>query len=185
MIWKWRTRKRDLAGKSALVPVDKQYDIVITSGGGYPLDKTMYQSIKGYVGALEAVKDGGTVIIATRNEEGVGSPEFTELLHRLENPMQYYELTMKPNYIAKDQWMIQELVNGLHRCDLLYYTEGISADELRNCLATPISSMEDGIAMAIKKHGPDAKILVIPEGAYVLPKPAQPVECLYSWQTKG
>lgn len=169
--------------KCTIVPVEQQYDIVVTCGGGYPLDKTMYQSFKGLVAALEAVKEGGTIILATQNEEGVGSKEFTELLHRLENPMQFYELTMGPNYIAKDQWMIQELVNGLHRCELLYYTEGISDEELRACLLTPISSVEAGIEHALKRHGSHAKILVIPEGPYVMPKPPVAVENLYSWQT--
>lgn len=169
--------------RCTLVPVEQQYDIVVTCGGGYPLDKTMYQSIKGFVGALDAVKEGGTVILATQNEEGVGSPEFTELLHRLEKPMQFYDLTMGPNYIAKDQWMIQELVNGLHRCELLYYTEGISDEELRACLVTPIPSVEAGIEQLLQHHGRNAKILIIPEGPYVMPKPPVPVENLYSWQT--
>jgi lactate racemase len=172
-----------LVEKNTVRPIDKQYDIVVTCGGGYPLDKTMYQTFKGFVGALEAVKEGGTIIIAAQNEEGIGSPEFSGLLKRLENPMQFYELTMKPNYVAKDQWMIQELVNGLHRCQLLYYTEGIADEELRQCLVQPIASVEDGIDQALRHHGHNASILVIPEGPYVLPKPPVAVDHLYSWQT--
>jgi nickel-dependent lactate racemase len=137
------------------------------------------------VAALEAVKPGGTVIIASRNEEGCGSKEFTELLHRLQNPMEFYDLTMGPNYIAKDQWMIQELVNGLHHCELLYYTEGMSAAELRDYLVQPIASVEEGIEKALKRHGKDARILLIPEGPYVMPKIRGKAKKMYSWQTAG
>lgn len=167
----------------AQVSVNEPADIVVTTGGGYPLDKTLYQAIKGFVGALEVVKPGGTVILAAENDEGAGSPPFIDLLRRLQNPMDFYKLTAEPNYIAKDQWMIQELVNGLHRCELLYYTEGITPDDLRDFLIVPVDSVEDGVARALKRHGPDARILAIPEGPYVIPKTGQPADGLYSWQT--
>ncbi|MEW6235755.1 MAG: nickel-dependent lactate racemase [Candidatus Omnitrophota bacterium] len=171
------------AEKSAIVPIAEPADIVVTTSGGYPLDKTLYQSIKGLVAALEAVKEGGTVILAARNEEGAGSKDFVDLLRRLKDPMDFYRLTVGPDYVAKDQWMIQELVNGLHRCELLYYTEGISDEDLRDFLVTPIPSVEDGIQRALARHGAGAKILVIPEGPYVMPRLPKPVERLYSWQT--
>ncbi|RJP31342.1 MAG: nickel-dependent lactate racemase [Candidatus Omnitrophota bacterium] len=174
-----------LIERCALVEIESPADIVITNGGGYPLDKTLYQSIKGLVGALEAVRQGGTVILAAHNDEGGGSEDFVSLLRRLEDPMDFYKLTLGSDYIAKDQWMIQELVNGLHRCELLYYTEGISEKDMRDFLLTPIASVEAGIEQALARHGSDAKILVIPEGPYVIPKLATPVAGLYSWQTTG
>ncbi|MGI6454292.1 MAG: nickel-dependent lactate racemase [bacterium] len=169
----------------ALVEIEEEVDIVVTCGGGYPLDKTMYQTIKGQVAALEAVKPNGTIIIAARNEEGCGSREFTDLLRRLQNPMEFYDLTMQPNYIAKDQWMIQELVNGLHHAELLYYSEGISDEDLRDFLVKPISSVEEGIQQALQRHGSDARILVIPEGPYVMPKIKGRTKKMYSWQSSG
>lgn len=175
----------ELAGRCALIPIEEEVDIVITNGGGYPLDKTLYQSIKGFVAALEAVKPGGTVILAARNEEGGGSPEFVSLLRQLDDPMHFYRLVQEPNYIAKDQWMIQEMVNGLHHCELLYFTEGISPGDMHEFLLSPIASVEEGIEQALRRHGPDAKILVIPEGPYVMPKLRHLKKKMYSWQTEG
>ncbi len=169
----------------AEVVLDNPVDIVVTCGGGYPLDKTLYQAIKGQVAALEIIKPGGTIILAAENGEGGGSAEFVDLLRRLKDPMQFYDLTMGPNYIAKDQWMIQEMVNGLHHCEMLYYTEGISDEDLRDFLVTPIPSVEAGIDQALKRHGKDARILVIPEGPYVFPKLHERVQKLYSWQSAG
>ncbi|MBZ0257183.1 nickel-dependent lactate racemase, partial [bacterium] len=170
------------AAQATLVEIDEPADIVITSSGGYPLDKTLYQAIKGFVAALEAVKPNGTIILAAQNEEGCGSQEFENLLRRLQDPMEYYKIVMEPNYVAKDQWMIQELVNGLHRSRLLYYTEGISDDDLRDFLVQPIASVQAGLAQALERHGADARVLVIPEGPYVMPKQTQEVKGLYSWQ---
>ncbi len=171
------------AAQATMIAIEEPADIVITSSGGYPLDKTLYQAIKGFVAALEAVKPGGTIILAAQNEEGCGSAEFEGLLRRLKDPMEYYSVVMGPNYVAKDQWMVQELVNGLHRCELLYYTEGISNADLRDFLVQPIASVQDGLVQALKRHGDHARVMVIPEGPYVMPKQKQDVAGLYSWQT--
>src|SRR5436190_5030866 len=61
------------------VPVEKAVDVVVTSSAGYPLDTTWYQAIKGLLGALPIVKQGGTIILAASLSEGVGSPEFQRL----------------------------------------------------------------------------------------------------------
>lgn len=46
---------RDMVKDSVPRPVD----IVITTGGGYPLDKTWYQTIKGITAAVPIVREGG------------------------------------------------------------------------------------------------------------------------------
>ena len=60
--------------------LDAPADIVITSAGGYPLDDTFYQAIKGLTGALNIVRRGGTIILAAALSEGIGSQDFQELL---------------------------------------------------------------------------------------------------------
>ena len=46
-----------------------RFTTVVTSSAGYPLDKTFYQTIKGMVGPLGILADGGDLIIASRCEE--------------------------------------------------------------------------------------------------------------------
>lgn len=173
----------ELVAGSALVEVPRAADIVLTSGGGTPLDETLYQTFKAVAGCLGAIKEGGTMIIAARNAQGSGGPEFTELLRRLNSYQHYYDLVKEVDYIQKDQWMIQELCNGLHRCKILYYTEGLSPDDVRNSLLEPVNSIQEGLDIALAQHGPDAKVLVIPEGPYVVPHLKEPIEGLYSWET--
>lgn len=68
------------AERQAKVVVPAPVDIVVTTAAGYPLDLTFYQGVKGMVAALPILKPGGTLIIAQENAEGLGGPEFTELI---------------------------------------------------------------------------------------------------------
>lgn len=173
----------ELVAGSALVEVPQAADIVLTCGGGEPLDTTLYQTFKAVAGCLGAIKEGGTMIIAARNTHGSGGPEFTDLLRSLKNYQHFYELVREADYIRKDQWMIQEVCNGLHRCRMLYYTEGLSAEDVRDFLLEPVASVQEGLDIALAQHGPNAKVLVIPEGPYVVPHLKEPIQGLYSWET--
>ena len=70
----------ELAEKQTKVALDEPVDIVVTTSAGYPLDLTFYQGVKGMIAALPIVKPGGSIIIAQENAEGIGGPEFTELV---------------------------------------------------------------------------------------------------------
>ena len=56
--------------------IPQPVDVVVTTGAGYPLDTTFYQSIKGLVAALPIVKPGGTIVMAASLSEGIGSDDF-------------------------------------------------------------------------------------------------------------
>ena len=68
----------DYVRRYAEIPVDRKFATVVTSAAGYPLDKTYYQTVKGMVGPIQILSEGGTLIIASACEEGLGSPEFRE-----------------------------------------------------------------------------------------------------------
>ena len=51
------------AQSAAQAPLRRPVDVVVTTTAGYPLDLTFYQAVKGMVGALPAVKAGGTVTL--------------------------------------------------------------------------------------------------------------------------
>ena len=51
--------------------VDEQVDMVITSGGGYPLDSTFYQISKAMIAARDILKKGGTIVVACECREGL------------------------------------------------------------------------------------------------------------------
>ena len=155
--------------KFAKVPISSPCDIVITSGAGYPLDTTLYQAIKGLVGALPAVKDGGTIIMAASLSEGLGGGEFSRALLETDNLNGFMEDIMSGLRFVIDQWQIEVLARVLRKADVMLYTSGLAGSLLRKIFADPISSVEEGIEKALARHGKKARIAVIPKGPYAIP----------------
>jgi nickel-dependent lactate racemase len=60
--------------ESTLASVPEPADLVITTSGGYPLDLTFYQAVKGITAASHVVKPGGTILLVAACREGIGSP---------------------------------------------------------------------------------------------------------------
>ena len=49
--------------RTAMQPVEKPFDVVVTTNSGYPLDLNLYQGVKGMSAGARIVKEGGTLII--------------------------------------------------------------------------------------------------------------------------
>lgn len=151
------------------VPVPEPVDVVVTSAAGYPLDTTMYQAVKGMTGALPIVKQGGTIVIAASLSEGVGSPEFQELIKDNPNLDVFIQRILGKDYFLMDQWQLEELAKVRRRCKVMMVSDGLPADTIRECHVEPMPTVEKAIASCLQEYGPNAKIAVIPKGPYVLP----------------
>jgi len=91
----------------AEIPLERQFDIVLTHGGYVGRDH--YQTAKAAVGAIPAVKQGGVIIIAANNRdmEPIGSINYKTLSHllKLQGPDGYLDLLRNPRWrFTKDQW---------------------------------------------------------------------------------
>jgi nickel-dependent lactate racemase len=91
----------------AQIPLEQQFDIVLTHGGYVGRDH--YQTAKAGVGAVPAVKEGGIIIIAANNRdiEPIGSANYKTLSHvlKLQGPDGYLDLLRHPHWrFTKDQW---------------------------------------------------------------------------------
>ena len=60
------------------IPVGRKFRTVVTSAGGYPLDQTYYQTVKGMVTPLDILEPDGTLIIVSQCGEGLGSGHFRQ-----------------------------------------------------------------------------------------------------------
>ncbi len=155
---------RDHVGDTVAEPVD----IVITTSAGFPLDATFYQSIKGLTAALPIVKEGGTIILAAECQEGLGSPEFSQLVRETTDIDWFMKNIYRDDYFVVDQWQFEELAKVLRKVDVYLFSEAISKQDKDRMLTTAIDSVEEGIEMALDRHGENAKIAVIPKGPYIL-----------------
>ena len=155
--------------QAARCEVPEPVPIVVISSAGYPLDSTFYQTVKGMVTAWPIVKPGGTIIIASACSEGIGGSEFGDLFRRYRGVGPFLEQIWQPGFFARDQWQVEVMCKVLRRAEVYCYSEGISSQILSQLWVTPLESVEQGIGLALKKHGPEAKIVVIPQGPYVMP----------------
>lgn len=144
-------------------------DIAVTTCAGFPLDATFYQAVKGMVGAMSAVKPGGTIVIAAECAEGIGSPEFTNALLEAEDLEQFVAHISQPDVFIPEEWQIEELARAKRHADVVFVTDGIEPNLLQRCFVTPAQSLEEGIAIALDKQGPNATLVAIPRGPYVIP----------------
>jgi nickel-dependent lactate racemase len=150
------------------VDLDAGADIVVTSAGGYPLDATLYQSIKGLIGTLNVVKRGGSVILAAEISEGIGSAEFRKLLGELTGNEPFMEKITRPGFFVIDQWMAQHLCQVLRKSEVTIVSRGLDLAAFPRLPIRRAASVEEALAAALAKHGRGARVLLIPEGPYVI-----------------
>ncbi len=168
MIKAWETGVR-FVEDIVRVGVPEPVDVVVTSCAGYPLDATWYQAVKGLTGAMPIVKKGGTIILAASLSEGLGSPEFQQLIRENPDLQQFKKRILGTDYFVMDQWQLEELAKVLEHCRVKVVTNGLSADELKRCYVESAPSVETAIADCLHLYGDKTKIAVIPKGPYVLP----------------
>ncbi len=156
--------------RSAMVPVPRPFDIVVTTNSGYPLDINLYQSVKGMRAADQVVRPGGTIIIATSCWDGI--PEhglYGKLLRESRDPRQLLDRICAPGFLEQDQWQahIQALIQL--KADVYVRSDGLTDEQIRGALLIPCRRVEDTITELIAKYGRSAQICVMPEGPQTIP----------------
>ena len=157
----------------AEVPLPRRFATVVTSAAGYPLDKTYYQTVKGMVGALGALEDGGDLIVASECSEGIGSPEYREAQRRLveAGPQAFLAAIAGKAHADIDEWQTQMQTRSLARGRVSLYTEGLDAEARALTGVASVTSVQEAVARSIERHR-DPRIAIIPEGPYVIPRAA-------------
>lgn len=150
------------------VDVGEPADIVVTSAGGYPLDATFYQAIKGLIGSLNVVKRGGTVILAAEISEGMGSADFQKLLGEITGNDEFMRTITRPDFFVIDQWMAQHLCQVLRKAEVTVVSRGLELGGLPRLPIAEAPSVEEALRRALVKHGARARVVVMPEGPYVI-----------------
>lgn len=153
--------------KYVKVPVPFEGDVVITTNGGHPLDRDLYQAVKGIVTGSRVAKRGGTVILASHCSDGVGHEDFRALASISRDPRKILA-HIRENEPLRDQWQVQKLEQVLLRNRVIVVTKGVRHGVLEEMNLTPASSVEEALEVTCK-GGNCGRTVVIPEGPYVIP----------------
>ena len=142
-------------------------DAVITTGAGYPLDLTFYQSIKGVTAAAHIVKPGGSILLVAACEEGAGSEEFSSLLRRFASWQSFLEhIDRSP--VTIDQWQLEKLALVAQKAALHFYVPGLPAEYHPSLWGRCYASAAEAAGSLLRSLPPGSTVAVIPEGPYVL-----------------
>lgn len=156
----------DLVYRNAAVPVDGLMDLVITSGGGYPLDATFYQISKALVCAKNILKPGGTIVVACECREGLGSLEFCGIMRSVCSPAEFFEGYCKPENFVIDQWCAQNVYQVLDYAGKVYiYSPGLSYEDVMKMGAIKIEDLQSTVTRLIDGH---TRTVAVPDGPYVI-----------------
>ncbi|MCJ7543196.1 MAG: nickel-dependent lactate racemase [Phycisphaerae bacterium] len=160
--------------------IQRPFDLVVTNGGGFPLDQTFYQTGKGMCTALPALGENSTLLIASHCGEQLGSPAFTELMLRYDNDWRRFLADIAASDETKlDQWGYQMHAKVLARIGqerLWFVSDGIPAEMQHHITVTPILGEGDAqqrtqraIDEFVSAH-PKARVAIIPDGPYTMLK---------------
>jgi len=151
-------------------PIPRKADIVVTSPGGYPKDINMYQAQKALDNAKEAVKDGGTIILAAACGEGMGEATFERWLAEADGPDSLIERAQSRFELGGHKAAAIAMVVKKAEVTLVSELDGAATESMYMRKA---GSVGEALGRAFDRHGPGAEVIIMPYGASTLPYVAQ------------
>jgi lactate racemase len=147
---------------SAVRDVAAPFDLVVSTNGGYPLDRNLYQAVKGMAAAERIVRDEGVVIMAAACEDGVpAGGAFARLLARATTPAELIGAQGGPEL---DRWQAQVLGRVLARAEVQLHSGGLDDATIADALLIPVADLDGAVEAALGRLGARARVAVIPEG---------------------
>ena len=166
-------------GEWTTVDIDGTFDLVVTCAGGFPLDQSFYQTVKGMCTAMPAAGEGSTLLQVSHCGQGIGSPSFTALMRRWGDDWRGYLAHLQANRdrTELDQWGFQVQFRVLERIgpdNVWFVTDGIPPADQAHLAVRPIVGEGGAQARAqraiddyLNDH-PGARVAVIPDGPYTM-----------------
>ena len=152
------------------VKPERRGDIVISSNGGYPLDQNIYQSVKGLTAAEAAAAEGGVLIMVSSCMDGAGGDSFYHALRDASSPQALTEeiLATPQDHTKPDQWEFQILARVLCKHRVIYVTVPEQRQTIEDMKMEWAPDVDTALERARQAKGPDAHLVVIPNGISVM-----------------
>jgi nickel-dependent lactate racemase len=143
-------------------------DVVVTTNSGYPQDQNLYQAIKGISAAARVVRPGGAILLLAACADGLPAHGgYGKLLVRGGSPQGVLDLLAQPGFHAHDQWTVQVQAQIQLKAELHLYSDGLSDDDIRMALFTPVRDLRSSLADLRNRFGP--RTCILPEGPQTIP----------------
>ncbi|HEY8338510.1 MAG TPA: nickel-dependent lactate racemase, partial [Egibacteraceae bacterium] len=161
---------RRAARRLAMQPVPQRFDVVVTTGSGFPLDQNLYQSVKGISAAGTVVKRGGTIICAAECRDGFPDHgSYRQVLASAPSPQALLDDILSRLDTVPDQWQVQIQAQLQTAARVVMHTRYLSPEALRAAHLESTDDIAATVTEALAAAGPDARVCVLPEGPQTIP----------------
>jgi lactate racemase len=150
-----------------IVPIRELADVVLASAGGSPKDINLFQAQKALDNAKHALKDGGAIVLAAECREGLGEDVFERWINEAQNKQ---ELVDRLDYAFEIGGHKAGILAKLTQKADVYLVSELQKEIVERAFLLCSQNLEDALQATLKKYGPNARIIVMPFGAYTLPR---------------
>ncbi|POZ89201.1 hypothetical protein AA80_01970 [Petrotoga sibirica DSM 13575] len=152
---------KDLVGYK----IDKTYDMVITSPGGFPRDIDLYQAQKALTPATSFCKDNGIILLLAECSRGAGEENYIELIKRFKTPEKVIKNFDFDHFAVGPHKALIFAKAALNNKLFLYSTNKQLTKELKRTFINPIEDLQ----VFLKKEGETKSIGILPRALQLLP----------------
>ena len=147
--------------------VPAKADIVIASPGGYPRDFDLHQSQKALGCAEMLCREGGTIILCAEMRDGAGRPG--AVLEKADSPQSVIADFGATGYTPQALSKAYMLARAL--CGFRIRVAGslVPKERLERMFFVPHATVQEALRSALKEHGEQASVLIVPNASDVLP----------------
>jgi len=158
------------AQQLAMRPLPAAFDIVVTTGSGYPLDQNLYQSVKGMSAASRIIRDDGLIICAAECRDGYPDHgSYRDVLRSAATPQALLDEITSRAATVPDQWQVQIQAQIQTRSTVVMHTSYLSDADLADAHLSQTSDIGATIEAELRRLGSAARICVLPEGPQTIP----------------
>jgi nickel-dependent lactate racemase len=140
--------------------IEKKYDVVITSPGGYPKDINLYQAQKAITHVSLIVKEKGTIILVAECREGLGSNLFEEYLAKFSSFSDVIDQFNRSEFKVGPHKAFQLALQGVRNRIIL--VSGMDDLAIKRTLLESARSVNEAINLAGIKIKANPSIAIVP-----------------------
>jgi len=150
------------------VEVDRPFDMIVASAGGFPLDIDLRQAHKGLENACLALRPGGTIVFYAECLNGAGIQSFEDYVYRFNDEIEM-KAALDTEFVVgghKAYWIVR-----LGRKYNVHLVSSLAPAFVERChfQPVPVDCHQAVVSRLIENAGPNANIGVIPHSGFTLP----------------
>ncbi len=154
----------------AMAPVPGEFEVILTTNSGFPLDQNLYQAVKGMSAAATVVRPGGLILCAAECRDGFPDHgSYREVLASAPSPQALLDEISAREQTVPDQWQVQVQAKIQVKARVGVHSSYLSDDDLRAAHLEPVADLGEAVGRALAEAGPQARVCVLPEGPQTIP----------------